>query len=278
MGAVRARMAACAGSGPARLEYAYAYEYEYAYDYNSPSPKPQASSLKPQAPMSQRPATLFDPHPHAVPPGTGVFGMWLFLAALSMLFIASLIGFIWMRVGFDHAPPMGSIDLPLALWASTVLIIVSSFTIHRALQNVRHERQTRFRSAMLVTFLLAIGFLIVQAPSLAGILREHWPKVATYAQALEDARNEATHAGGPVPQDHPTLVGKLPVEGFIFGLIAIHALHVLGGIIPMAIITWRAHQGRYDHEHHAPVQYLTMYWHFLDGVWIVMFATLLLAA
>ena len=45
--------------------------------------------------------------------------------------------------------------------------------------------------------------------------------------------------------------------------------------IPLAVVTRYAHLGAYDHESHAPVKYVTMYWHFLDVVWIVMFAVLL---
>ena len=55
----------------------------------------------------------------------------------------------------------------------------------------------------------------------------------------------------------------------------IHALHLFGGILPLAVVTRNAHLGAYDHEAHAPVKYVTMYWHFLDVVWIAMFAVLL---
>jgi len=73
-------------------------------------------------------------------------------------------------------------------------------------------------------------------------------------------------------------------EGFtaLFGLIAtlivIHALHVIGGVVPLAVVTRHAHRGRYDHESHGPVTYVAMYWHFLDAVWVVMFAVLLVAS
>ena len=223
------------------------------------------------------PATLFGRQTHHVPPGTGTFGMALFLAALGMLFAASIIGYLWMRLGFAHAPPSGAVDLPWPLWLSTFLILVSSFTLHRAVQNVRHERQSAFRNALLATCLLATAFLLVQAPALADLLREHWPKVTDYMQTLRDAREQAALAGARIDPADPRLAGKLPVEGLVFAMILLHALHVLGGIIPLGVITVQANRGRYDHEQHAPVRHLAMYWHFLDAVWIVLFATLLLA-
>jgi cytochrome c oxidase subunit 3 len=57
-------------------------------------------------------------------------------------------------------------------------------------------------------------------------------------------------------------------------LTAIHAAHVLGGLPPLAITTWRASRGFYGPADHRGITYCAMYWHFLDGVWIVLYATL----
>lgn len=226
--------------------------------------------------MSQNPATLLDAPRHHTPPGTAAFGMWLFLAALLVLFAGSILVFLIIRITARDAPPMGALDLPWPLWASTVLILLSSYTMHRALQNVRHERQTRFQKAMLATFLLSIGFLLVQAPAMAGMLRDHYPQVDAYLAAAQERQERLTQL--PQTAAIEPLGVAMPIGGLVFFLILVHALHVLGGILPMAVVTYRSQQGRYDHEHHQPVHLLTMYWHFLDGVWIVMFAALLLAA
>ncbi len=200
-------------------------------------------------------------HGHRVPRQAGDFGMALFLAALAMLFGASMVGYVIIRVmktrdvlqpGTDvvaypaTAPPLWSIHLPLGLWISTLIILLSSVSIHMALKQVRRERQGRFRGWLIATLLLAILFLLVQAPSLAMLILEHF--------------NADT--------DHTLL-------GLIFFLILLHALHVVGGIIPLAVITYRAGQDRYDHEQHDPVRHLAAYWHFLDMVWVVMFLTFL---
>ena len=217
-----------------------------------PPPYESADILPPPA---DRPV----PH-HRVPPKAGIFGMWLFLAALGMLFAASMLGYVLIRVQQTHelvnpvtkvvippaAPPLGSIHLPFGLWFSTLVILASSFTMHLALQNVRRERQAKFRNWLVATLVLAGLFLVVQTPSLITLLIEH----------------------NQVDVGHTLL-------GFIFFLVIIHALHLLGGVIPLAVVTRNAHLGAYDHESHGPVKYVTMYWHFLDVVWIVMFAVLL---
>lgn len=196
---------------------------------------------------------------HFVPPGTHALGMWLFLAALIVLFVAGMLVYGIIRVtgtaeGYNPytketitptAPPLHTIELPLILWLSTGAILISSFTIHRALDNVVHERQDRFRQALLATLLLAVPFFLAQGAGLATLL----------GRASE---------GGPI------------LQNAIVFLIVVHALHVVGGLIPLIVILKRANAGRYDHEYHTPVRNLAMYWHFLDVVWLVMFATFLI--
>lgn len=197
--------------------------------------------------FSGRRPRLFEQRHHHVPPGTGTLGMVLFLIALGMLFGASLLGYLIIRLRLP-----ATIHLPGGLWVSTALMLTSSYTIHRALQNVRHERQTPFRKALVVTLLLAVGFLLVQAPSLTALLREH-------GRQLADGQGVYLHA-------------------LVFFLILLHAAHLVGGLIPLAVVSHQAHAGRYDHEHHAPVWYLALYWHFLDGVWVTMFLAFRLTA
>ncbi|MBX2853329.1 MAG: cytochrome c oxidase subunit 3 [Phycisphaeraceae bacterium] len=196
--------------------------------------------------------------PHVVPPGTHTLGMWLFLAALAVLFIGGMLAYIIVRVSgtFERtnpltgdilpatAPPLHTLPVPLVLWLSTAAILISSYTIHRALDNVIHERQDRFRQALIATLLLAVPFFLAQGAGLATML----------GRAAE---------------------GGTALQYAVFILIVIHALHVVGGLVPLIAVTRAAHKGRYDHEYHSPVKSLAMYWHFLDAVWLLMFATFL---
>ena len=63
------------------------------------------------------------------------------------------------------------------------------------------------------------------------------------------------------------------VVGMVVVLAILHALHVLGGIVALGIVTVRSAAGRYDHERHWPVDFAAQYWHFLDLVWISMLVT-----
>ncbi len=206
---------------------------------------------------------------HHVPPTAGNLAMWLFLIALGVLFAASLLGYLLVNARMRQPRPIlldgewgmlarevPPIHLPPILWLSTIIMIFSSLAVHRALVHIRHKRHSAMRRWITITLLAAIMFVVVQTPSMYVLIGEHMAQLP------------------PVPSlDKPAFA----TFGLIAVLIAIHALHVLGGIVPLAVVRHRANRGHYDHEDHGPVHYLAMYWHFLDVVWLVMFATLLLS-
>jgi heme/copper-type cytochrome/quinol oxidase subunit 3 len=187
---------------------------------------------------------MFDSKPnHRTPAGTGTVGMWLFLAALTTLFGATMIGYAVIRLTSNRSPALHTLHLPPSLWISTALMLAASWTLHQALLNVRLERQAKMRQFLIASAALAAGFVLVQIPSLWILLSEH--------------RRQPENG--------------LVLYGLAFFLILIHALHVLGGIIGLTVTVRHATQGRYDHENYAGIKHAAMYWHFLDGVWIVMY-------
>ncbi|MEM6551310.1 MAG: cytochrome c oxidase subunit 3 [Planctomycetota bacterium] len=201
---------------------------------------------------------------HRVPRGTAELGMWLFLAALAALFLASMIGYAIIRIQGSYAktnaltgdrippvaPPAGSIEMPWLLAISTVLILASSYTIHQALVAVRRERQAALRHWLMLTVGLTAGFLITQTPAMLQLLTDEALAEAGYSSRLFQ---------------------------LAFFLVLVHALHVIGGVIPLLVITKRALDGKYDHEFYTPVKLTVMYWHFLDVVWLFMFAALIVS-
>ncbi len=219
-------------------------------------------------PASDKPGFFEKKHTH-LPRGTGTLGMWLFIVTLGILFAASLFAYLFIRlqslsevvdpvsgaVVRQAGPALGSIAIPSGLWVSTTVMLLSSLTIHLALRAVRQERLLVFRRCLLATLALAALFLVIQTPSLMSLLSEHL--------AHQELRRDDLNLGA-VPQ------------GMIFFLIVVHALHLVGGLIPLGIVTHHAWRGRYDHESCNPVKYVAMYWHFLDIVWLCLFFGLLL--
>lgn len=184
--------------------------------------------------------------PHA-PNRSQTIGMWLFLASLAMLFGASMVGYALIRLSSPAMPTGRFLELPWPLWISTLLVVGASFTMHCALCAIQHERQAALRRYLLLTAVLAVAFVLVQIPSLLSMLLSH-----------ESLREGGVH-----------------LYGLVFTLVLVHAAHVVGGLIALGLIIRKAFAGGYDHEHHMGVYHTTLYWHFLDIVWLVMFGTML---
>jgi heme/copper-type cytochrome/quinol oxidase subunit 3 len=177
---------------------------------------------------------------------TGTVGMLLFLAALLILFVAGLFAYVWIRLSSPKSPAAGSIHLPETLWLSTALVIGVSIALSRATRQIRDGKQRSYRNSLTAALALAAGFLTVQAPAMVSLLTSH-----------KSYRGSGMH-----------------LYGLIFFLVLLHALHVVGGMVSLVLVTVKAHQGQYERAAHDPIRHTTMYWHFLDGVWLVMFLVL----
>ena len=57
-----------------------------------------------------------------------------------------------------------------------------------------------------------------------------------------------------------------------FTMTGLHALHMVIGVGIMLVITWMAWKGKFDAEYYTPVEMAGLYWHFVDLVWVFIFA------
>lgn len=181
-------------------------------------------------------------------PGAGVLGMWIFLATLTVLFLAAIVGYLVVRLKASDWPPPGMPRLPGGLWIATLVLIVGSVTIHRALSLMKAGERTASTRWLAVTLGLATAFLAVQSWNWWGLIRLH-------------------------------LTAKSNLYAFTFFMLTgLHAAHVIGGVALLAVVTLRARAGRYGSGHHPGVTYAAMYWHFLDAIWLLLFAVMVVFA
>ena len=175
----------------------------------------------------------------------GTFGMGLFLVSLSVLFVASLVSYVVIRARAESWPPAGMPPLPWGLWVSTGILLGCSVGVHVALRSARRDRQAALVASLLITTLLGLCFLASQG--------FNWFVLVT------------------------GLAGHLrSLYAFTFYMLTgLHAAHVIGGLILLGVVTLKAFGGLYSAQYHPGVKYAAMYWHFLDVVWLVMFAALL---
>ena len=185
--------------------------------------------------------------------GAGWLGMVLFLVALAVLFVSTLVGMLVIRIQLAREGlwPADLPSLPVAVWIGTGLIILSSLPMHLATM-AAHEGRTRplFANLAVVTG-LGVIFLALQGVAVwrwSAVLVDHW-----------------SGAGQ----------SRLALTGF-YVLAGLHALHVLGGILVLGVTTWRARKGAYTANDHVGVNYAAAYWHFLGAVWLVMLLFLMM--
>ena len=172
----------------------------------------------------------------------GLLAMGLFLASLTVLFVAALVGYGIIRWRLRDALPLGEMSLPPILFASTALLLAAGVLLEVACRAVQRERQQKFKVTLAVAAVLTVGFVVLQGEGMFELLQQH----------------EAT-----------AVQRRAGVFGLAFAIVVVHALHVVGGLVPLAVVTLRAFRGGYDHEAHLGVRQMAMYWHFLDVVWLV---------
>ncbi len=184
--------------------------------------------------------------PETIPPqGSKRFMLNLGILSFSVLFAASITAYLFIRLNQTNWPPEGMPSMPITMWLSTFLIIGCSMLLQLGLSNIRNGRPSFLKTSLLATLVLAVVFLINQVAS--------W-----------------------LPLIQANIVGQANVYTFtFFMLIGLHALHLLGGVIPLAYVTQAATKGFYSQDSYEGVELLVRYWHFLGIVWLILFATLL---
>jgi cytochrome c oxidase subunit 3 len=139
-------------------------------------------------------------------------------------------------------------DLPIQVWISTLIILISSFVYHRGKTALDREDQPTAKKWLLATVVLGAAFISSQLIA--------WVELTQ--QGLYFSGN--------------------PYAGFFYILTAVHALHVLGGVIALGSIVLSSWHPIFSDDRWERVQSLGQvvgwYWHFMGGVWLVIFVLL----
>lgn len=171
-------------------------------------------------------------------------GGMLFLVSLVIFFLTSILLYA-LYAFWRREDPRSELRLPTSFLLSTAFLILISGLLHLATRTVRREQRLLTPLLLLCSGLAAIAFLWIQFVSLDAL-------------RLESVAEKGIGTG---------------VLGMVIVLAFLHALHVLGGVISLGIVTVLTLLGRYDHERHWPIDFTAHYWHFLDLVWLCMLAT-----
>ena len=181
-------------------------------------------------------------------------GIILFIISEAVMFGAFFAQYFYNRIlseswptqvglpeGFKGVP---AYPLPVIM---TVLLVASGFTAHWAQSAIRRDDRDQFQGWMIVTIVLGLAFLGVQAYEYANFILI----------------------------DHFTITSGIYGTLF-FSLTGLHGLHVTVGAILLIGVMIRGFLGHFSSRSHFGVEGTILYWHFVDVVWIALYATLYL--
>jgi cytochrome c oxidase subunit III len=183
----------------------------------------------------------------------GMMGMYIFLASEVMFFGSLFASYFYLygsHIQWPPPPPSSTAEFYVNWWPiptiNTIVLLSSGVTCHFAADSLGHGNRRRFFTLWIATIILGLGFEF-------GQLYEF---IAAFGRGLTLTANTFSSA--------------------FFVMTGFHGAHVLGGLVLLTIILYRAARGQFSAQHHVGVAAVTLYWHFVDVVWIFLFGILYL--
>ncbi len=176
----------------------------------------------------------------------GKLGMWIFLATEIMFFTGLIGSYIVLRFGSPAWPRPGDVLNTTLLAVNTLVLITSSLTMALGLDAIQRGRARVCARFLLLTALLGCVFLGIKAFD----YQHMW------------------HRGFTITTN---LFGNC-----YYLLTGFHALHVVGGVVLLLYLWGLTLRGRLTADHWGRIEYGGLYWHFVDVVWVLLFAILCL--
>lgn len=227
----------------------------------------------------------------------GKLGMWIFLVTEILFFGGLFCAYAVYRANHPEIFVYAHHFLDKNLGAlNTAILIFSSFTMAWAVRAAQLDRQYTLRLCLAITLLCAMGFLGVKYVE----YRQKWEHgllwAGMYHPRHDGASGEGKGAdpgvsahgagsgqapGGEKKEEHASAYpGEPRLAGVFFSIYfcmtGLHALHVIGGMIVIAWLLVRAFQGVFGPQYFGPVDYVGLYWHLVDMIWIFLFPLLYL--
>ncbi|HEY4378436.1 MAG TPA: cytochrome c oxidase subunit 3 [Acidimicrobiales bacterium] len=173
------------------------------------------------------------------------WGIVLVIATEATIFFALLSAYFFIRAG-SPTWPQGHLEKPALGHISvfTVVLLASSAPLFWGERAIRRGDLGRLRIALAVSFVLGLAFLANQ--------------VKDYQDLTFGARDNA-------------------YASLFYLITGLHGLHVLVGLCMNGVVQAKAWTRRVSAEHHIVVTVFSLYWHFVDVVWIFVFSSLFLS-
>ncbi|MEO6488493.1 MAG: cytochrome c oxidase subunit 3 [Ferruginibacter sp.] len=170
------------------------------------------------------------------------FTLWVGIGSILMMFAGLTSAYIVKRNQANWV----TFDLPIAFWYSTAVIVLSSVTLFLASKAFKERMMSRYRVLLGVTLSLGVLFIVLQ---LLGF-RQLWNAGVTLTASVS--------------------------YSFLYIIVGIHAVHVLGGIITLIVMLLKGFSNKIRSYSMVPVDLMTTYWNFVDVLWVYLLVFLLM--
>ena len=180
-------------------------------------------------------------------PDRGKVGMAFLIIAESAIFTIFVVAYLFYAGKSLTGPTPREVLEPPIFYS--ICLLSSSLTIHFATKVLQRERRGAFLGLLSLTILLGALFLYGTGREWYRLIYEHGLTIST------------------------NLFGTT-----YYSLVGLHAFHVTAGLLMLTIVLLFGLAGRVGGEHSARLDVLSLYWHFVDAVWIVVFAVVYVVA
>ena len=167
--------------------------------------------------------------------------MWIGLASIIMMFAGLSSAYI---VKSNQANWL-SYRLPVIFWYSSGIILLSSITVMLSRKAFINRNMESYKLWLLITTVLGIVFVVLQ----------YWGFKELWASGITLTRNVSF--------------------SFLYVIVGLHALHVLGGVVALIILLIQAYRRNKKVYTTLSIDLMSTYWHFVDILWIYLFLFLL---
>lgn len=184
-------------------------------------------------------------HPHK-------FALWVAMGSIAMMFAGLTSAYVVKQSGGNWR----SYQLPMVFWLSTLTILASSVTMFLSVRAFKNRQMPAYQGLVIATLLLGIAFGLLQFLGFSQLY--HQPQQVIFN-------------GSSVNEYQPVRVDGNPSESFLFVIAGLHLLHILGGVVALAVVYIRARWSRVRVYSATGLEIVASYWHFVDLLWIYLF-------
>jgi cytochrome c oxidase subunit 3 len=173
-------------------------------------------------------------------PSRGIVGMLCLICAEAAIFIIFVVAYVYyIGKSLNGPTPAQVLELPIL---GTVCLLSSSISVHWAVSALRKNNVHRCSLGLAATVLLGTIFLLTTAQEWYHLIHDYGLTIRT------------------------NLFGTT-----FYSLVGLHATHVVVGLIMLGIALVLSLRGYVSEKHEERLEVLSLYWHFVDAVWVVVF-------